>query len=72
MSAEVPPPGNDRVLFLVGKEHADGSRTWVWSTDVLRGMMFVQFVSLCYYEYLNEALRHIKGHTGKGERRPWA
>ena len=52
-------------FFEAGKQHADGSRTRVWSTDVLRGRMFVQFVSLCYYEYLNEAIRQIKATLAK-------
>lgn len=52
-------------FFEAGKQHADGSRTRVWGTDTLRGRMFVQFVSLCYYEYLSEQLRQIKDSLGR-------
>ena len=39
-------------------------RTRVWDTDALRGRMFVQFVALCYYEYINEELRQMKERLG--------
>lgn len=52
-------------FFEAGKQHADESHTRVWSTDALRGRMFVQFVSLCYYEYLSEAIRQLKAVLGK-------
>ena len=51
--------------FEAEKQHADGSRIRVWSPDTLRGRMFVQFVSLCYYEYFSEQLRKIKHTLGK-------
>ena len=51
--------------FEAEKEHADGSRIRVWSPDTLRGRMFVQFISLCYYEYFSEQLRKIKPTLGK-------
>lgn len=51
-------------FFEAGKQHADGTRTRVWSTDALRGRLFVQFVSLCYYEYLSEAIRGLKQTLG--------
>ena len=47
-------------FFESGKQRADGYRTRVWSSECLMGRMFVQFVSLCYYEYLSEQLRQIK------------
>ena len=47
-------------FFESGKQRADGSRTRVWSSECLMGRMFVQFVALCYYEYLSEQLRQIK------------
>ena len=47
-------------FFESGKQRADGSRTRVWSSECLMGRMFVQFVALCYYEYLSEELRRIK------------
>lgn len=53
-------------FFEAGKQHADGNRVRVWNPDTLRGRMFVQFVSLCYYEYLNEEIRKLKRSLGKG------
>ena len=47
-------------FFEAEKQHADGTRARVWSTDTLRGRMFVQFVSLCYYEYFSEEIRKLK------------
>ena len=47
-------------FFEEDKQHADGSRVRVWNTDTLRGRMFVQFVSLCYYEYFGEEIRKLK------------
>lgn len=47
-------------FFESGKQKADGYRTRVWSSECLMGRMFVQFVSLCYYEYLSERLRQLK------------
>lgn len=52
-------------FFETGKQHADGTRVRVWNTDTLRGRMFVQFVSLCYYEYLNEEIRKLKRTLGR-------
>lgn len=51
-------------FFESGKQHADGTRMRVWNTDTLRGRLFVQFVSLCYYEYLSEAIRDMKKSLG--------
>ena len=47
-------------FFESGKQRADGNRTRVWSSECLMGRMFVQFIALCYYEYLSEQLRQIK------------
>ena len=47
-------------FFEAEKQHADGMRARVWDTDTLRGRMFVQFVSLCYYEYFSEEIRKLK------------
>ncbi len=47
-------------FFEAEKQHADGTRARVWNTDTLRGRMFVQFVSLCYYEYFSEEIRKLK------------
>lgn len=51
-------------FFESGKQRADGTRTRVWSTDAFRGRLFVQFVSLCYYEYLSEIIRGLKVQLG--------
>ena len=47
-------------FFEAEKQHADGTRVRVWYPDTLRGRMFVQFVSLCYYEYFSEEIRKLK------------
>ena len=47
-------------FFESEKQRADGTRARVWYTDTLRGRMFVQFVSLCYYEYFSEEIRRLK------------
>ena len=62
--------GTIESFFESGKQKADGKRTRVWSTDCLRGRMFVQFVSLCYYEYLCEELRKLKAVLGKANGNP--
>lgn len=58
-------------FFEADKQHADGTRVRVWDTDTLRGRMFVQFVSLCYYEYFSEEIRKLKklleGEINSGE-----
>lgn len=51
--------------FESGKQRTDGTRTRVWSTDRLRGRMFIQFVALCYYEYYSEQLRQIRQELAK-------
>lgn len=50
--------------FRSSKQHADSMRIRVWDADILRGRMFVQFISLCYYEYLSEAVRKMKLSLG--------
>jgi Transposase DDE domain len=50
--------------FRSSKQHADSMRIRVWDADTLRGRMFVQFISLCYYEYLSEAIRKLKVSLG--------
>jgi len=46
------------------KQRADGARVRVWAADTLRGRMFVQFVALCYYEYLSNEIREMKKTLG--------
>jgi transposase len=50
--------------FEAMKQHADGTRVRVWDTDTLRGRMFVQFVALCYYEYLSKEIHDLKSTLG--------
>jgi hypothetical protein len=50
--------------FETMKRRADGTRVRVWDTDTLRGRMFVQFVALCYYEYLSNEIRNMKKSLG--------
>jgi hypothetical protein len=50
--------------FETMKQCADGTRIRVWDTDTLRGRMFVQFVSLCYYEYFSNEIRNMKKTLG--------
>lgn len=50
--------------FRSSKQHADSMRIRVWDADTLRGRMFVQFISLCYYEYLSECVRKMKLSLG--------
>jgi transposase len=47
-------------FFESMKRRADGTRARVWDSDTLRGRMFVQFVALCYYEFLANEIRKIK------------
>ena len=51
-------------FFESMKSRADGSRLRVWDTDTLRGRMFVQFIALCYYEYLSNEIRAMKNVLG--------
>jgi transposase len=50
--------------FQSMKRRADGTRVRVWDTDTLRGRMFVQFIALCYYEYLSNEIRNMKRTLG--------
>ena len=52
-------------FFEAMKQHADGTRVRVWDADTLRGRIFVQFVALCYYEYLSNEIRNMKKLLGK-------
>ena len=62
--------GTIEAFFESGKQRMDCTRTRVWTTDRLRGRMFVQFVALCYYEYFSEQLREIKRHLTKANGDP--
>lgn len=46
------------------KQRADGTRVRVWDADTLRGRLFVQFITLCYYEYLSNEIRNMKKLLG--------
>jgi hypothetical protein len=50
--------------FRLAKQNADGTRIRVWDADTLRGRMFVQFIALCYYEFLAEVVRKAKLSLG--------
>ena len=41
-------------FFKSEKNIVDGRRQRVWDSFALRVRLFVQFVSLCYYEYLRK------------------
>jgi len=51
-------------FFESFKQRADGTRVRVWDSNTLRGRMFVQFVALCYYEYLSNEIRNMKPTLG--------
>ena len=51
--------------FRSAKQQLDSTRSRVWDADTLRGRMFVQFVALCYYEFLSEMVRRAKLDLGK-------
>jgi len=51
-------------FFESYKQRADGTRVRVWDSNTLRGRMFVQFVALCYYEYLSNEIRNMKDALG--------
>jgi Transposase len=53
--------------FKSAKQHADSTRIRVWDADTLRGRMFVQFISLCYYEFIREKVRVMKSELGKDD-----
>jgi transposase len=52
-------------FFESMKRCVDSSRVRVWGSDTLRGRMFVQFVALCYYEYLSNEIRNMKAILGQ-------
>ena len=47
-------------FFESYKQRADGTRVRVWDSVTLRGRLFVQFIALCYYEYLSNEIRNMK------------
>ena len=51
-------------FFESFKQRADGTRVRVWDSNTLRGRMFVQFIALCYYEYLSNEIRNMKKTLG--------
>ena len=57
-------------LFRYAKQDADSYRTRVWSSDCLKGRMFVQFVALSYLEYIHETIRKMKLTLGKENKDP--
>ena len=59
--------GHIEACFRSAKQNVDSARIRVWDADTLRGRMFVQFVALCYYEFLSEKVRRIKLELGKAD-----
>lgn len=51
--------------FRSAKQHTDSSLVRVWDADTLRGRMFIQFIALCYSEFLSEEVRRMKPGLGK-------
>ena len=51
-------------FFELFKQRADGTRVRVWDSNTLRGRMFVQFIALCYYEYLSNEILGMKDSLG--------
>lgn len=52
-------------FFGIDKQYIDGAHPRVWSKDMLQGRFFVQFVALCYLEYLQEQVRQMKASLGR-------
>ena len=46
--------------FKYYKNNIAGKKPRVWSSDTFRGRLFVQFVALCYHEYLLNKIDEIK------------
>lgn len=53
--------------FKVHKDRLDGTRARVWYGDNLLGRMFVQFVGLGYYCFLQHRINELKNSLGKAE-----
>ncbi len=47
-------------MFALFKENADGKKTRVWTSERMRGRTFIQFVALCYYEFLYSKIKSVK------------
>lgn len=58
------------LFFENYKTRTAGRRPRVWTADVLQGRMFVQFVALCYREYLAERIRTLIGQLGEPDGNP--
>ena len=52
-------------FFRAEKNTVDGKRPRSWTDTVLRGRLFVQFIALCYYQYLKNKLNEIENSLGK-------
>jgi hypothetical protein len=51
--------------FRSANQNTDSAHVRVWDADTLRGRMFIQFIALCYYEFLSEKVRLMKLSLGK-------
>lgn len=47
-------------FFCLLKNNANGKRARVWSDEVLRGKLFVQFIALSYYLFLYNKIEDVK------------
>ena len=52
-------------FFRAEKNTVDGKRARSWTDNVFRGRLFVQFIALCYYQYLKNKLNNIEDNLGK-------
>ena len=51
-------------FFRAEKNSVDGKKPRVWDSFSLRGRLFIQFVALCYYEYIRHKINQIKESLG--------
>ena len=56
--------GEIESMFRVFKEDVAGQTTHVWGDDTLDGKYFVEFVALCYEEYLGNKINEMKKGLG--------
>ena len=47
------------------KNKTDGAKPRVWSYEAFKGRVTVQFIALCYYSWLSNAISALKKSLGK-------
>lgn len=52
-------------FFRTMKNMTDGAKPRVWSYEGFKGRVTVQFIALCYYSWLYNAISAMKGSLGK-------